>query len=134
MTTHAAPPANARTADAFAARLSQAGLGSLEILSVYLGDRLGLYRALRDGGPLTPVELGSHAGIDRRYAREWLEQQAASGILEVDAVAAGPEDWRFTLPEPYAEALLDPDSPHSISPLARSIVACAKVLPQLMEA
>ncbi len=130
----AAVTATERTAAALAARLSVAGLGTLEILSVYLGDRLGLYRALREGGPLTPAELGSHAGIDPRYAREWLEQQAASDILDVDNVAAAPEDRRFRLPEAYGEALLDPDSPHSIAPLARSIVACAKVLPQLMEA
>src|SRR5207247_4530540 len=34
----------------------------------------------------------------------------------------------------YAEPLLNKDSPHSIAPMARSIVACAKVLPQLIEA
>jgi 2-polyprenyl-3-methyl-5-hydroxy-6-metoxy-1,4-benzoquinol methylase len=134
MTSQAAAPATERTAAALADRLSGAGLGTLEILSVYLGDRLGLYRALRDAGPSTPAEFAAHAGIDRRYAREWLEQQAAADILEVEDVAAALEDRRFSLPEAYGEALLDADSPYSIAPLSRAIVACAKVLPQLMEA
>jgi 2-polyprenyl-3-methyl-5-hydroxy-6-metoxy-1,4-benzoquinol methylase len=134
MTSQAAAPATERTAAALAERLYGAGLGALEVMSVYLGDRLGLYRALREGGPLNPAELAARAGIDRRYAREWLEQQAASDILEVDDVAAAPEDRRFKLPEAYGEALLDLDSPYSIAPLGRSIVACASVLPQLMEA
>jgi 2-polyprenyl-3-methyl-5-hydroxy-6-metoxy-1,4-benzoquinol methylase len=133
MTTQAAP-AMARTPDALVGRLSGAGLGMLEIMSVYLGDRLGLYRALRDGGPATPGELAARAGIDGRYAREWLEQQAASDMLEVDDVVAAPEDRRFRLPDAYIEPLLNPESPYSIAPLARCIVACANVLPRLMEA
>jgi 2-polyprenyl-3-methyl-5-hydroxy-6-metoxy-1,4-benzoquinol methylase len=37
------------------------------------------------------------------------------------------------LPDAYADPLLNLDSPYSIAPLSRSIVACAKVLPQLLE-
>jgi hypothetical protein len=73
MTGRAVAPATERTAAGLADRLSGAGLATLEIVSVYLGDRLGLYRALHDGGPSTAAELAAHAGIDRRYAREWLE-------------------------------------------------------------
>ena len=134
MTTEAAPPGPERTADALVGRLFEAGLGMLEVLSVYLGDRLGLYRALHDAGPATATELATRAGIDPRYAREWLEQQAAADFLEVDDVAAAPELRRFTLPDAYVEPLLNLDSPYSIAPLGRSIVACAKVLPQLIEA
>ncbi|MEO7230375.1 MAG: class I SAM-dependent methyltransferase, partial [Candidatus Limnocylindrales bacterium] len=57
-----------------------------------------------------------------------------TGILEVDDVSAAAGDRRFSLPEAYVEPLLDRTSPYSIAPLARSIVACAKVLPQLMSA
>jgi hypothetical protein len=52
---------------------------------VYLGDRLGLFRALADGGPATSAELASRIGLDERYVREWLEQQAVTGILAADA-------------------------------------------------
>jgi 2-polyprenyl-3-methyl-5-hydroxy-6-metoxy-1,4-benzoquinol methylase len=127
-----APPQG--TPDDLVARIFEASLGMLEVMAVYLGDRLGLYAALRDGGPATAPELASRAGIDVRYAREWLEQQSVTGILEVDDVAAAPDERRYTLPEAYVDPLLNPDSLYSIAPLARSVVASAKVIPQLLEA
>jgi 2-polyprenyl-3-methyl-5-hydroxy-6-metoxy-1,4-benzoquinol methylase len=126
--------ATEKTPDALAGRLFEASLGMFDVISVYLGDRLGLYRALRDGGPATSTELASRAGIDERYAREWLEQQAATDILEVDDAAAPADRRRFSLPDGHVDPLLNADSPYSIAPVGRSIVACAKVLPQLLEA
>lgn len=123
-----------RSTDAFVGRMFEASLGMFDVVSVYMGDQLGLYRALRDGGSATPGELASRAGIDERYAREWLEQQAASGILDVDDVGAEAANRRFTLPAEYSEPLIDRDSPYSISPLARSLVGAAKVLPQILDA
>ncbi|MEO5703485.1 MAG: class I SAM-dependent methyltransferase [Candidatus Limnocylindrales bacterium] len=122
-----------RSADAFVGRLFEAGIGMFEVMSVYVGDRLGLYRALHADGAATADELATRAGIDARYAREWLEQQAVSDILEVDDVALGAAERRYALPDAYVEPLLNPDSPYSIAPFGRSIVACAKVLPQLLE-
>lgn len=127
-----APPQ--ATADALVGRIFEASLGMFEVMALYLGDRLGLYAALRDGGPATAPELASKAGIDGRYAREWLEQQSVTGILEVDDVAAAPDERRYTLPEAYVDPLLNPDSPYSIAPMARSLVASAKVIPQLLQA
>ena len=135
MTTEAAPAAQTeRTPDELVGRLFTSTLGMMEVMAAYVGDRLGLYRALRDGGPSTPAELAKRAGIDERYAREWLEQQAVTGMLDVDDTTAAADKRRFSLPDAYAEPLLNKDSPYSIAPLARSIVACAKVLPQLMAA
>ena len=128
-----APAPPERTADALVGRLFEATIGMIDIMSVYVGDRLGLYRALGDGGPATPAELAARAGIDERYAREWLEQQAVTDLLDVDDSAAPADRRRYRLPEAYSAALLDIDSPVSIAPLARSVVACAKVLPALLE-
>ena len=36
---------------------------------------------------MTVAELAERAGIHDRYARKWLEQQAASGVLAVDEPA-----------------------------------------------
>jgi 2-polyprenyl-3-methyl-5-hydroxy-6-metoxy-1,4-benzoquinol methylase len=83
---------------------------------------------------MTPSELAAAARIDARYAREWLEQQAAAGILVADDVSAPPDDRRFRLPEAYAAPLTDRDSPWSIAPLARSLVSVAQRLPELMDA
>ena len=122
------------SADALAGRIFEAAVAAFDLLSVVIGDRLGLYAALARGGSASPSELAARAGIAERYAREWLEQQAASGILVVEDQDAAAADRRFTLPAGYAEALIDPDSPSSIAPLARSVAACARVLPELLDA
>jgi 2-polyprenyl-3-methyl-5-hydroxy-6-metoxy-1,4-benzoquinol methylase len=115
-------------------RLFGAALGAMDLASVYLGDRLGLYRTLADSGSSTPAELGARAGIYERYAREWLEQQAVTGILEVDDSARPESERRYSLPPAHAEALTNLDSLFSISPLARAVVAGAQALPQVVEA
>src|SRR6476619_7505950 len=86
------------SADAFVGRLFEAAVGTFDLLSVVIGDRLGLYASLARDGSAASRELATRAGIAERYAREWLEQQAASGILVVDDPAASPEERRFTLP------------------------------------
>ena len=97
--------------DALVGKLFAGGIESLDLLSVYLGDKLGLYSALAGRGALTPGELASAAGIHERYAREWLEQQAASGILDLVEESDDPGAWRFELPatgpEPLLKALID---------------------------
>lgn len=125
---------DAAKAEEFVGRLFNAALGAVDVFTVYIGDRLGLYRAMSDGGPLTAPELAQAAGIDPRYAREWLEQQAATGFVEVDDTAAGPDERRFTLPPEHTAALTDPDSGFSIAPLARAIASVGVVLPQLLDA
>jgi SAM-dependent methyltransferase len=120
--------------DALTGRLFEAMLGSFDLMAVQLGLELGLYRALAEGGSATAGELAARARIDRRYAREWLEQQAVTGILTVHEPAAEPDDRRFALPSGHAEALLDPDSPASAHPMARFVASGSQMLPALLEA
>jgi hypothetical protein len=103
------PEATARR-DALVERLFQATLGAWDVLGVYLGDRLGLYRGLAERGRLTSGELAAATGTHERYAREWLEQQAAGGILEVDDAAAPAQARRYSLPPGHEEALLHESS------------------------
>lgn len=117
-----------------AGRLFQAGLHSVELMNVYLGDALGLYRALHLGGPATAAELAERAGIAERYAREWLESQAVSGILEVAAVESEPDRRRYLITEAHAEVLTDRDSPFSSAPLAKYVGAFGPILPKLLSA
>jgi hypothetical protein len=77
-------PSDQERTGALVGRLFEAALGAVDIVSVYIGDRLGLYRSLADGEPVTPGDLAGRAGVHERYAREWLEQQAVTGIPEVD--------------------------------------------------
>lgn len=120
---------------AFAERISLAAIGSLELATIELGMRLGLYRAMADH-PSTPTQLAAAAGIDARYAREWLEQQATAGIL---AIAAEPPDGdpdrrAFRLPAAHQACLLEPDSLACVAPLATFAVTGPGLLDQVAEA
>ena len=123
-----------RQRDELVERLFAAGLGMAEVLTVHLGDALGLYRTLADTGPMSAPELAKATGIFERYAREWLEQQAAAGILTVDEAAAEPHERRFELPLGHVEPLLDPESPYSIAPFCKSFVAISQTMPDLLAA
>src|SRR4051794_39379453 len=90
-------------AQALAERLLNSLIGAAELFTVELGRDLGLYTALREK-PRTSTELAEAAGIDERYAREWLEQQAAASFLRVD-------DGVFSLADGVAEVLLDEGGP-----------------------
>jgi hypothetical protein len=52
--------------------------------SILLGDRLGLYKAMADGAPVTSSQLAKRTGLHERYVREWLSGQAASGYIDYD--------------------------------------------------
>jgi SAM-dependent methyltransferase len=67
---------------------------------VVIGDKLGLYTALADGGSATPDELAQRTGTVERYVRPWLINQAAGGYLDYD-----PSSGRFHLPPEHAAAL-----------------------------
>jgi 2-polyprenyl-3-methyl-5-hydroxy-6-metoxy-1,4-benzoquinol methylase len=120
--------------DALVGKLFMGGIEALDLLSVYLGDQLGLYRELADRGALTPGELAGAAGIHERYAREWLEHQAASGILDLHEDSDDPSARRFLLPEGHDEALLDGDSLNYIAPLGQLVVALALPIHEVLRA
>jgi SAM-dependent methyltransferase len=120
---------------AFAERTVMAAIGAFELATVELGMRLGLYDALATG-PATSRQLAARAGIDTRYAREWLEQQATAGIVAIDAdpLDGDPDRRLFSLPAAHAACLLDPDSLACVAPLATFAAAGPGILPELVEA
>jgi 2-polyprenyl-3-methyl-5-hydroxy-6-metoxy-1,4-benzoquinol methylase len=125
---------DAEKVDALSGRLFMAGLEALELLNVELGLRLGLYAVLAEGGPCTTDELAAAAGIAERYAREWLEQQAVTDILDVDDVAADAHARRYALPAAHAHVLLDPDSPANTTALAAFVTEAGRMVPAVVEA
>lgn len=78
--------------------------GAFSVPLVRIGDELGLYRALRDTGPVTVEDLAAATGCAPRYLREWLSAQAASGYVTHD-------DGRFSLTPEQAMVFAEPDSP-----------------------
>ena len=129
-----APQTADQRRDAFFERFASSVIGAQEVLSIYIGDRLGLYQALADGSALAAPDLADAAGIHERYAREWLEQQAVCGILDVEDAHAEPNSRRFRLPKGHDEVLLEGNSLHYMVPLAQSLVSLAHTLPAVLEA
>jgi 2-polyprenyl-3-methyl-5-hydroxy-6-metoxy-1,4-benzoquinol methylase len=120
--------------DALVDRLYKSTIGTLELFHIYLGERLGLYRALATAGPLTAAGLAAEAGINERYAREWLEQEAVAGILLAENDAGGADTRRYSLPRGHAEVLDDADSVNFLAPVGRAMVGIGSVLPHVVEA
>ena len=87
--------------------------GTVSAGLVLIGDRLGLYRAMADGTPVTPESLADRTGLSAAYLRPWLANQAAGGYVthrtdgDTDTYALSPEQ---------AAALADPDSPAYFAP------------------
>jgi SAM-dependent methyltransferase len=70
-----------------------------------IGDKLGLYRAMKGAGPMTSADLAAATDTSERYVREWLSAQATRGYVTYDG------DGRFTLPDEHAIPLTDETSP-----------------------
>ena len=118
--------------DALAQRILEASLGAVDLLTIHVGDRLGWYRCLAEDGPLSADDLAARTDTHPRYAREWLEQQAVTGLLDVDA--SDPPAPRFSLPPAAAEVLTDTSSLSYLAPLARMFAGAAGQLPALLDA
>jgi len=122
-------------ATVLALRMWRSLLATQELLSAYLGVRLGLYEDLAAKGPATPGQLAERAGIAPRYAREWLEQQAVVGLLTVDDAGACEDDRVYALPTAHAEVLTVSDHPMSMAALAvLPLGGVAAALPDLLQA
>jgi 2-polyprenyl-3-methyl-5-hydroxy-6-metoxy-1,4-benzoquinol methylase len=107
-TTTDAPVIDEERIGAFIGRLIESCVATGELVTVDLGRTLGLYAALSTG-PKTAPELATTTGVHPRYAREWLEQQAVAGILEVANDESG-DARQFSLPVEHAVPLLEEES------------------------
>lgn len=80
--------------------------GAASVALVRIGDSLGLYKKLNEGGAMTVAELAAAAGVHERYLREWLSHQAASNYVAYD-----PATQKFSLPPEQAMVFAVEDSP-----------------------
>lgn len=125
---------SAKMRDTLVGRLFDAVLGMNDLHMVYIGDRLGLYGALADLGSATPEELAAATGTHERYVREWLEQQAVTGILEAKSADLESGPRRYRLPEGHDEVLTERDSLNYLAPFARMMTGIVRPLPEVLEA
>lgn len=121
-------------ADALADRLFRNATGTLELYAVYLGERLGLYRALADGEAVTSGELAARTGVAERYVREWLEHQAVTEMVEVDDLRADAPARRYRLPAGHVPVLVDEDDLSYGIPVSVDMVRIARRLASLVDA
>jgi SAM-dependent methyltransferase len=75
-------------------------------MMIMLGEKLGLYKALHQEGPLTSEELSNATNTCERYIREWLASQAAAGYISYN-----PSDKKFSISPENAMVLADENSP-----------------------
>lgn len=120
--------------DVLTERLFQGTIHTLELFSIYLGKQLGLYAALHAQARQTSAQLAARAGIDPRYAREWLEQQATAGFIAVDDAARPADERGYTLPADHVGVLLDSEHGAHVAPFAQMLVGIAGALPRVVQA
>jgi 2-polyprenyl-3-methyl-5-hydroxy-6-metoxy-1,4-benzoquinol methylase len=80
--------------------------GSAMCVSMWIGDEVGLYRAMAGAGPLSAGAVAERTGCNPRLVREWLDGQAAGGLVAYDA---GADTYRLGAEE--AMALADDSTP-----------------------
>jgi len=121
-----------RTAEADIEQFVHKALGdvgsALTASLVVIGDKLGLYRALAEGGPATPAELARRTQTSERYVREWLSAQAAAGYVSYD-----PTSRRFALPPAHAACLTDDASPACVLGAFQSMTAAMRAEPRIAD-
>lgn len=131
--THEGTPADGDAVEAFAERIFGSVISTLEVWSMYLGDKLGLYEALASGAQ-TRRDLVEATGVHPRYADEWLEHQVTSGILDVDDHTQEAEQRVYSMSAAVREVMTDPDSLAFLAPFVRLVSSAGIQLPGIVDA
>lgn len=118
----------------FAMRMWKSLLATQELLTIYIGVKLGFYEALAAApGPLTFPEFAHRCDVAPRYAREWLEHQAVCGIVTVSDPRAPADQREYQLGAAHARVLTVSDDPLSMASLAvLPLGGIAAALPELL--
>ena len=115
--------------DAFMHKVAGDLSGAFVTAMCVLGDRLGLFKTLATQGPATSAELATRAGVNERYAREWLSAMASAGYLAYE-----PASGRFTLPPEHAPALAHEGGPLFVGGIYHEFPAMLQPLDHLTQA
>lgn len=113
-------------------RVFQAGIDALELYTVHLGQELGLYRALDEGGDQSAAELAERAGLAPRYVREWLQSQAISGFVTIEGNDV--DTGRYRLAPGVRETLIDETNPAYVGAIPAMLPTVGGVTPRLVAA
>ena len=92
--------------ETYVKQISQQVMAGFNCSLSYVGDKMGLYRQLRDEGPVTSTEFAECTGLHERWLREWLRHQACVGQIEYSA-----DNDSFSLSPEAAIVLCDDENP-----------------------
>jgi len=95
----------------------------------YIGDRMGLFKAMANAGPLTAEQVAAKAGLSVRYILEWLGAMATAGYVDYD-----PRAGAYLLTPEYTAVLADEDSPFFVASYFQMAQAAVAVAPKVAEA
>lgn len=97
--------------EAFVGQVVNDVAAALSGVMTSIGNKLGLYTAMANAGPMSSQELAEKTDLTERYIREWLNNQTAGGYIHYDAITK-----RYELPDAHVPVLADPDSPLFLIP------------------
>lgn len=95
----------------------------------YVGDRLGLFKAMAGAGPLTSVELAAHTKLNERYVREWLRAMVAAEYIDYDLSSE-----KYVMTDEQAFVLANEDSPMFVGGGFHFTVPSIWNVPKIVEA
>jgi SAM-dependent methyltransferase len=98
-------------------------------LLTFVGERLGLFKAMAGAGELIPEELAEKTGTHPRIIKEWLSGQAAGGFVTYNRI-----NGTYKLPEVQTYALTDENSPAYLAGFYQSLVSLFKDEEKIIEA
>lgn len=101
---------DSKKVEAFLGRVVTDFGSAMGVTLAYIGDKLGLYKAMAYAGPLSASELAKKTGSSEQYVKEWLINQAAGGYVEYDTITG-----KYILPDEHALALTDVNSPYYVA-------------------
>lgn len=120
--------------DSLIEKMMQSTAGLFNIFAIYIGHQLGYYRTLAANEWMTSSELAEQSGTHERYAREWLEQQTVTGIVEVEDETKDALQRRYRLPSGHREVLTEQESMNYLTPLAQIAVGAVSPIQAVLEA
>ncbi|MFY9588292.1 MAG: class I SAM-dependent methyltransferase, partial [Actinomycetota bacterium] len=118
---------------AFCGRLFNAAIDTFEVASVYFGEKLGIYDALVEIGPVTAQKLAAHLSLSDRYVSEWLTQQAIAGFIDVENGGGDASTRRYSISPEHAVVLTNKTSTEYLGMIGKFVEAVGRVMPALLE-
>ncbi len=104
-------------------------VGSAVSAGIQLGDAVGYYTAMAGAGPLAADDLATATGCNPRLTREWLDGQAAAGLVGFDPTAD-----TYELSDEGALILADETSPVFLARGVQGLTSVVRDMDKLVDA